>query len=345
MVLVARKSVSETVDETVDESEYPEIVEKMRRQMPVATPDLLRTIGHTPLIEIPNRFGSQISIYAKLEYSNPGGSVKDRAAVNIVRTALRDGSLFARSAKKTLIDATSGNTGIAYAMLGASLGFPVELAMPENASAERKLMLQAYHAKLHLTPAGESTDGAQDFVKSLAAESDSYFYPDQYAHPANWQAHYDGTGPEIMQQVKNLGKSLTHFCCGIGTCGTFVGCTRYLRQFGVKAVEFQPDSAMHGLEGWKHLETARVPKIYDASLADDRLAIDTVHGYEYAIASARYLGLLISPSAAANLYGAVQLAAKIKKGVIVTIFPDNASKYLSETFWRENDYIIENPFF
>ncbi len=307
-----------------------------------AIKSIVESIGNTPLIEIPNKQNTEVRILAKLEYFNPGGSVKDRAAKKIIMQAIKEKKIYPHSAKKILIDATSGNTGIAYAMIGAALGIAVELAIPENASSERLLMLKNYGVKTHLTPADESTDGSQRFVQNYIQSREQYYYPDQYSNDCNWQAHYETTGPEIWHQTN---KTITHFCCGIGTSGTFVGNSRYLQRHHVKTVQLLPDSALHALEGWKHLETATIPAIYDASLAADTLTVATERGYEYAIASSRYLGLMISPSSGANLYGAFQLSQKIKKGVLVTVFPDNASKYLSEAFWNNDDYLIENPFF
>ena len=243
---------------------------------------------------------------------------------------------------KILIDATSGNTGIAYALYGASLGIPVELALPENASEERKLILNNYGVKLHLTNPLEGTDGAQRFVDELVADNQSkYFFPNQYANDNNWKAHVESTGPEIWAQSN---QSVTHFVAGLGTTGTFMGTSRFLQPKGVHCVSVEPNTPMHGLEGWKHMETAIVPEIYDRSVANDTLVADTARSYELAKAASKYCGLMLSPSAAANLDAAMQLADGLKEGVIVTVFADNAMKYLTDAFWSDDAYTIENPF-
>ena len=329
---------------------------------------LFDLVGNTPLLEISHPRSAETKLYAKAEYFNPGGSVKDRPVRSILQDALRRGwigqnlskQMLARSLgssniaqhahknqspqlPQTLIDATSGNTGIAYAMLGASIGLDIELALPENASEERKQILQLYGAKLHYTSPLEGTDGAQKYVAQLVQEqSDRYYYPDQYNNDNNWMSHHETTGPEIWEQSQGR---VTHFCAGIGTSGTFVGTSRFLKTKDVYCVEVLPDNPMHGLEGWKHLDTAIVPGIYDATLADERRSVSTEDAFAYAIAASRYLGLLLSPSSAANLYVALHLAQTLKEGsVVVTIFPDNAMKYLKDRFWSNHDYIIPNPF-
>ena len=294
-------------------------------------------VGNTPLIQIPHPFNHKVSLFAKCEWANPSGSVKDRAAANIIKHALNKGLL----ENKTLIDATSGNTGIAYAMHAASLGIPVELALPENASPERKLMLKNYGAKLHLTSPFEGTDGAQSFVKQTTENNPHYYYPDQYNNDANWQAHVLGTGPEIWDQSQG---TCTVFVAGLGTSGTFCGCSRYLKPKGVTCISVQPNSALHGLEGWKHMPTNLVPGIYDDSLADENISVDTLDAYKFSRAAASYLGLMLSPSAAANLKSAYDIVKTLNHGTVVTIFADNASKYLNEAFWSQDDYLIENPF-
>lgn len=300
---------------------------------------LFDLIGNTPLIKIRHWKMEQVALYAKAEYLNPGGSVKDRAVKAILKDALARDLLQGR----TLIDATSGNTGIAYAMLGAELNIPVELAIPENASQERKQMLQLYGAKLHYTSRMEGTDGAQGYVADLIAKHpERYFYPDQYNNESNWKAHYQTTAPEIWEET---GGKVTHFCAGIGTSGTFTGVSRFLKPKGVRSIQALPDNPLHGLEGWKHLKTALVPGIYDASLADRTIEVATESAYSYAVAAARYLGLLLSPSAAANLWSALQLAEELEKGLIVTVIPDNALKYLEQEFWTNRDYHIPNPFY
>ena len=222
------------------------------------------------------------------------------------------------------------------------MGIPVELALPENASEERKLILNNYGVKLHLTNPLEGTDGAQRFVDEIVADNQSkYFFPNQYANDNNWKAHVESTGPEIWAQSK---QSVTHFVAGLGTTGTFMGTSRFLQPKGVHCVSVEPNTPMHGLEGWKHMETAIVPEIYDRSVANDTLVADTARSYELAKAASKYCGLMLSPSAAANLDAAMQLADGLKEGVIVTVFADNAMKYLTDEFWSDDAYTIENPF-
>lgn len=299
---------------------------------------MIDLVGNTPMVRIAYLKNQHVQIYAKCEWFNPSGSVKDRAAANMILNGLddtfKDGMV--------LIDATSGNTGIAYALFGASLGIPVELALPENASPERQQILQNYGVTLHLTNALEGTDGAQKFVDDLVNSNKSrYFYPNQYKNPHNWQSHEASTGPEIWEQTNHM---ITHFVAGLGTTGTFIGTSRYLQKKGVHCVSVQPNTPMHGLEGWKHMETARVPDMYDPTVANDTMTADTQRSYELAKAASQYLGLMISPSAAANLDAAIRLADTLSTGVVVTIFPDNAMKYLSESFWTDHAYFIENPF-
>ena len=298
---------------------------------------LLERIGNTPLIHIeriarlPN-----VDIFAKAEWSNPGGSVKDRPALSMIQAGLRSGSL---RAGKTILDATSGNTGIAYAMIGAALGYPVKLFLPESASEERKRILYAYGAQLVMTPGDEGTDGAIRRVRELAArEPDQYFYPDQYSNPANWEAHYRGTANEIWEQT---GGRVTHFVAALGTSGTFVGTTRRLKQLNpaIRCVSLQPDGPWNGLEGWKHMPTALRPAIYDDALADENLEVSTEQSYRMVKRLAREEGLLVSPSAAAALVGTLEVATRIPLGqsaVMVTVFADSAAKYLSERFWDED---------
>ncbi len=298
---------------------------------------LLDCIGNTPLLrlekiaaEFPN-----VEFYAKAEWFNPGGSVKDRPALGMIRAGLLSGKL--RSGK-TLIDATSGNTGIAYAMIGAALGYPVKLFLPETASAERKQVLLAYGAELVITPGDEGTDGAIRRVRELyAAQPEKHFYSDQYSNPANWQAHYHATASEIWEQ--SAGR-VTHFVAGLGTSGTFVGTARRLKELNraIRCISLQPDGPFHGLEGWKHMPTALRPSIYDETLADENLSIRTEDAYGLVKRLAREEGLLVSPSAAAALAGCFHVAARIPRGeraVIVTVFADNAAKYLTERFWQE----------
>jgi cysteine synthase B len=294
-------------------------------------------VGQTPLLAIPQKHVPGVTIYAKLEYFNPSGSVKDRAARFMIQDALAKGQLEGRR----LLEATSGNTGIALAMMCGELGIPIELALPENASAERKLLLQKYGATLHLTSPMEGTDGAQLFAINLAESNpDLYFYPDQYNNENNWKAHYQTTGPEIWAQTDG---HVTNFITGLGTSGTFMGTSRFLKEKKVHCTAVHPNNPLHGLEGWKHMETARVPGIYDASVADSHVETDTEDAFRTAILFARR-GLAISPSAAANLNSALQLAHAIQEGVIVTIITDNAMKYLQDGFWSQPHYQHGSPF-
>ena len=298
---------------------------------------LLELIGNTPLLHL-TRVGSEftnIEFYAKAEWSNPGGSVKDRPALSMIEAGLASGLL---QPGKTIIDATSGNTGIAYAMIGAALGYNVKLCLPESASHERKRILQAYGAVLVFTPGEEGTDGAIRRVHEIVAKNpDEYFYPDQYSNPANWQAHFRTTAKEIWEQTSGR---LTHFVAGLGTSGTFVGTTRRLRELNPRicCVSLQPDASFHGLEGWKHMPSAMRPAIYDPALADENVEVGTEAAYRMVKRLAREEGLLVSPSSAAALGGCFVVARRIprdERAVIVTVFPDSAAKYLSERFWDE----------
>jgi cysteine synthase B len=299
---------------------------------------LLEYIGNTPLLRL-DRIGKDfpnVEFCAKAEWFNPGGSVKDRPALSMIQAGLESGAL---TAGKTIIDATSGNTGIAYAMIGAALGYPVKLCLPDSASHERKRILAAFGAELVMTPGDEATDGAIRKVHEIvAADPQKYFYPDQYSNPANWQAHYHGTANEIWNQTEGR---ITHFVAGLGTSGTFVGTTRRLRELNpkIRCISLQPDGPFHGLEGWKHMETALVPSIYDATLADENLEVSTEESYRIVKRLAREEGVLVSPSAAAALSGCFHVAKSIPRdqhAVIVTVFADSASKYLSERFWDEH---------
>jgi len=276
-----------------------------------------------------------IEILGKAEWFNPGGSVKDRAAANIVGQARASGKL---ASGKILLDSTSGNTGIAYAMIGAAQGFPVTLCMPENVSVERKRILHAYGANIIYTDPADGSDGAIRMARELATRHpDLYFYADQYSNDANWQAHYHGTANEIWQQTEGR---ITHFVSMLGTSGTFVGTTRRLKELNprIRCISLQPDSPFHGIEGAKHMATAIVPKIYDSSLADAELGIATEDAYAMAKRLAREEGLLVGISAAAAVAGCLQLARWLKRnepGVFVTILCDSGDKYLSERFWEE----------
>ena len=255
---------------------------------------LLDLIGNTPLLRLANvaREFPNLEFYAKAEWFNPGGSVKDRPALSMIEAGLSSGLL---ERGKTIIDATSGNTGIAYAMIGATLGYPVKLCLPDSASGERKRILKAYGAELILTPGDQATDGAIERVRQIvAAEPHAYFYPDQYSNPANWQAHYRTTAGEIWDQT---GGRITHFVAGLGTSGTFVGTTRRLRRLNekIRCVSLQPDASFHGLEGWKHMPTAMRPLIYDDTLADENVEVGTEEAYRMVKRLAREEGLLREP--------------------------------------------------
>jgi cysteine synthase B len=303
----------------------------------IAPASLLDNVGNTPLLRLA-RIGSgypDIEFYAKAEWFNPGGSVKDRAALNMIREGERTGVL---RKGKTILDATSGNTGIAYAMIGAARGYAVTLCLPSNVSPERKRILETYGAELIFTPADEGSDGAIRKAREIyAGGTERYFYVDQYGNDANWLAHYETTAIEIWEQSRGR---VTHFCAGLGTSGTFMGVARRLKELNprIRCVSLQPDSGFHGLEGWKHMATAIVPRIYDPALADENFEIRTEDAYGMARRLAREEGLLVSPSAAAAMVGALEIAEKLPKethAVIVTIFPDSGEKYLSERFWGE----------
>ena len=294
-------------------------------------------IGNTPLLRLERiaRDLPNIQLLGKAEWYNPGGSVKDRAAFNIVNEGRRAGKF---TPGKTLLDSTSGNTGIAYAMIGAAEGFPVTLCMPENVSVERKRILFAYGATIIYTDPADGSDGAIRAARELyAREPEKYFYADQYSNDANWQAHYHGTANEIWQQTEGR---ITHFVSMMGTSGTFMGTARRLKELNpeIRCISLQPDSPFHGIEGAKHMASAIVPKIYDASLADEDLGIATEDAYVTAIRASREEGLLIGISAGAAIAGCLQVAQRLPKdqeAVFVTILPDSGDKYLSERFWTE----------
>ena len=293
---------------------------------------VLGMIGRTPLVRLHQfeRENPGVELYAKAEWQNPGGSVKDRAAARMILEGEASGKL---TANKIIIDATSGNTGIAYAMVGAARGYKVMLCMPENASAERKLILRALGAELILTDPLESTDGSIREARRIYAENpDRFFYPDQYSNDGNWRAHYDTTAPEIIEQTSGR---LTHFVAGLGTSGTFVGTGRRLRKFsaGIKLISFQPQGPFHGIEGLKHMESAIVPAIYDPTLADEDLRIDTERAYRMVRRLAREEGLLAGISSGAAVAAMLEVAKGLDRGVVVTVFPDGAEKYLNESFW------------
>lgn len=297
------------------------------------------SIGNTPLIrlrQITQDLPANIEVFAKAEYLNPGGSVKDRAALAMILAGEQSGEL---TKNKSILDATSGNTGIAYAMIGAARGYKVTLTLPKNASPERKRILKIYGAEIIETDAMQGTDGAQILARELFAKHpDKYFYPDQYNNEANWKAHYATTAHEIWWQTHG---EITHFVAGLGTTGTFVGNTKRLKELkpSLQAVSVQPDSPLHGLEGMKHLGSARVPGIYDANLADENLEIATEDAQATTRELARKEGLFVGISAGANVHAALKLAHRLKnseeKAVIVTILCDGGGKYLSESFWDD----------
>jgi len=302
---------------------------------------LAERIGSTPLIRLDGvvRPFTGITLLAKAEWVNPGGSVKDRAAASIVQDARTRGLL---PVSKTLLDASSGNTGIAFAMLGAALGFPVHLAMPTNVSPERKRILRAYGAHMDWTDPDQGSDGAIRRARELAGnDPDRFFYADQYSNDANWLAHYRTTGAEIWEQTAGR---VTHFVAGLGTSGTFMGTTRRLKEFNpaIQAISFQPDSPFHGLEGLKYMGSSIVPAIYNPHLADRELEIDTEASYDMAKRLARDEGILVGISAAAAVVACLKIAeeegAAGREAVIVTVLPDSADKYLSERFWEEDGW-------
>ena len=298
----------------------------------IAPVSLLDTIGKTPLLRLA-RLGSDlpgVEIYAKAEFQNPGGSVKDRAAASILRAAEESGRLRPGG---IILDATSGNTGIAYAMIAAARGYRLKLCVPGNVTTERLRTLRAYGADLVVTNPMEGTDGAIREARRLHAEApDKYFYADQYNNDANWRAHYETTAVEILEQTDGR---VTHFVAGLGTSGTFVGTGRRLRAFrhDIKLISVQPESPLNGIEGLKHMETAIRPGIYDSSLADEDLRVSTERAFALTRKLATEEGLLVGVSSGAALAATLDVAARIREGVIVTIFPDSGTRYLSEEFW------------
>ena len=293
-------------------------------------------IGNTPLVRLRaiEKDAPGVELYAKAEFFNPGGSVKDRPALNMILEGEKSGALHPG---KIILDATSGNTGIAYAMIGAARGYPVRLCLPRNASPERKKILRAYGAEIVQTNPAEQSDGAIRMVKKLYAEDpDLYFYPDQYGNNANWQAHYKSTGPEIWNQTE---RRITHFLAGLGTTGTMMGVGRFLREIAphVRLISMQPDSPFNGLEGLKHLETAIVPPIYDSHVADANVECRTEDAYAMVKRLAREEGLLVGISAGGNVHSLLQVAKTAPRGsVLVTILCDGADRYLSERFWEDD---------
>jgi cysteine synthase B len=308
------------------------VVQTVSRAAGAAADSPAALVGRTPLVRL-RRFepAPGVEIYAKLESRNPGGSVKDRAALAMILEGERTGAL---RPGRILLDATSGNTGIAYAMLAASRGYRVRLCVPANVNADRRRLLAAYGAELVETDPMEASDGAIREARRLyERDPDRYFYPDQYSNPANWRAHYETTGVEIVRQT---GGRVTHFVAGLGTSGTFVGTGRRLREWrpGVTLVSIEPDSPLHGLEGLKHMASAIVPAIYDATLADAALSVTTEESLQLVRRLAREEGLSVGPSSGAALAGCLQVARRLDEGVIVTVFPDGGDRYLSEPFWE-----------
>ena len=308
--------------------------------MPVAIPGLPRTassivdlIGNTPLVRL-STFESglrNVELYAKAEWKNPGGSVKDRPALRMIQDGEKSGAL---TRDKIILDATSGNTGIAYAMIGAARGYRVRLCVPSNVTPERKRILKAFGADIVYTDPMQGSDGAILKAREMyAAEPNLYFYADQYNNPGNWRAHYDTTAPEIIEQT---GGRITHFVAGLGTSGTFVGAGRRFREFNrsIRLISVQPDSPLHGLEGLKHMETAIVPGIYDTAVADEDLGVSTEDAFELTRQLARS-GIFVGISSGANLAAALTVARRSPDSVIIMIFPDGGEKYLSERFWDD----------
>jgi cysteine synthase B len=291
-------------------------------------------VGQTPIVQIKRLLASdRVRIFAKLEGFNPGGSIKDRPALNMILSAERQGLLHPG---KTILDATSGNTGIALAMLGAARGYPVTLALPSNASQERKKILAAFGASVELTDPMEGSDGAIVRARELAAmHPETYFYVDQYSNDSNWRAHYETTGPEILTQT---GGEVTHFVTGLGTSGTMMGATRFLKECnaGIECISFIPDNPLHGIEGLKHMPTSIVPKIYDSSLAESNLEISTELAHKTCVRLAREEGLFVGVSAGAAMAAALEVARNLESGTVVTIFCDGGGKYVSDHFWEQD---------
>jgi S-sulfo-L-cysteine synthase (O-acetyl-L-serine-dependent) len=309
----------------------PDMITRIKDKLGSQPVDL---VGSTPLLELASisREVPGVTILGKAEWYNPGGSVKDRPALWMIRDGEKSGAL---TPEKVVLDATSGNTGIAYAWIGAALGYKIKLCMPKNASEERKKILRAYGVEIVLTDPGEGSDGAIREARRLYAEEpEKYFYPDQYQNPANPRSHYESTAPEIWVQTDG---EITHFVAGLGTSGTFVGTARRLKEYnpGIKVVSFEPDSPFHGLEGMKHMASAIVPEIYDPTIADENLGTSTEEAYEMVKRLAREEGVLVGLSAGAAVATSLRIARELESGVIVTVFPDGADKYLSESFWEE----------
>ena len=309
----------------------PDMITRINTRLGSRPVDL---VGNTPLLELSSvsREVPGVSILGKAEWYNPGGSVKDRPALWMIRDGEKSGKL---SPGKVILDATSGNTGIAYAWIGASLDYKVKLCMPKNASEERKRILRAYGVEVVLTDPGEGSDGAIREARRLYdKDPELYFYSDQYTNPANPQAHYESTAPEIWEQTEG---EISHFVAGLGTSGTFVGSSRRLKEYNpeIKVISFEPDSPFHGLEGMKHMASAIVPEIYDPTLADENLDASTEEAYEMVKRLAREEGILVGLSSGAAVTTSLRVAQELESGVIVTVLCDGADKYLSENFWEE----------
>jgi cysteine synthase B len=304
--------------------------------------NLEKQIGNTPLVNLSRLVTNpQVTIMAKQEWQQLGGSIKARPAFNIIKQAIFGGQL---QPGQHLLDASSGNTGIAYAIIGEALNIPVTICLPQNASAERINILKKHGAEIIFTSSFGSTDEAQEKAQMLSGQfPDKYFYADQYANENNWRAHYQSTANEILKQSDNR---LTHFVCGLGTTGTFVGTGRRLKEknSSVTLVSLQPELALHGLEGWKHLPTATVPSIYDSTIADFSLEVSTESAYEMIKNVYAAYGYKISPSSAANLVGSILVAESITSGVIVTMFPDNADNYgdVMKQIFNKGEYEVNN---
>ena len=305
------------------------------RKLPLAR-DLESQIGGTPLLSlrrVVSGLPDGVEILVKAEHMNPGGSVKDRAALAMILDGERSGRLYPG---KVILDATSGNTGIAYAMIGAARGYSVTICLPANASVERKRMLQVLGAEVIETDPLQGSDGAQVIAREMAArDSSRYFYPDQYNNDANWRAHYEGTGPEIWEQTEGR---ITHFVAGLGTCGTFTGVGRRLKELNpaIRLISMEPDSPIHGLEGLKHLPTSRMPGIFDPTLADEAVEVETEAAQDMTRRLSRKEGLFVGVSSGANVVAALALARRLPPdSVVVTILCDGGERYLSERFWSE----------
>jgi len=293
--------------------------------------NILDLVGNTPLLRL-NRLHSAGNLYAKAEWYNPGGSVKDRPAYQMIKKAIESGEL---THDKVLLDATSGNTGIAYAMICSVLGYQAKLCVPANISQARKTILSSYGAELVLTNPLKGSDGAIREARLIyEKDPDHYCYPDQYSNDQNWKAHFETTGPEIWEQTHH---QVTHFVAGLGTSGTFVGTGRYLKSVnsGVQVIEVQPDSPMHGLEGWKHMESSIVPRFYDPDLADVKMTASTESAYRIVRKLGKKEGLLVGISCGGALGAALTVAQENPEGIVVTILPDNADKYLEDHFWKD----------